>query len=270
MRRLVPYVLARCRTGPPTAALRTHSRSRLAPAPATRTCSTRTDPPLAPAPTLTPTPTPGSSSVSEFTVAPDSATRLTELQAWHELTGGELGLLDYPVKAVEMMLEAAHVFGGLSWVSVFMLAPVVVRFALLPLYFRTMRNGYVMQKLQPQVKEYQLKQQRLVQLGKESPATLMAGMQELYKAHGASVFTGPKNALVQAPFFVGMYLAIRDMSTLSPAWMARLQNAGVLWFPDLTVPDPTFILPVLSGISFWAVMVRLFRSTSHLPSPLTC
>lgn len=241
MRRLPCLVL-----GPRVPA--THARARLALAPALPRRLCTTSPPVAPAP-----PAP----VSEFsTHVPEAATRMSELQAWQELVGGELGLMDYPVKVVEIALEAMHVFGGLSWCAVFVIAPVLVRFAFLPLYFRTMRNGYVMQQLQPKVKEYQLKQQRLVQLGKESPASLMGGMQELYKAHGASVFTGPKNALVQAPFFVFLYLAIRDMSSLSPAWMARLQDAGMLWFPDLTVPDPTFILPVLSGLSFWAVMVR--------------
>jgi YidC/Oxa1 family membrane protein insertase len=47
----------------------------------------------------------------------------------------------------------------------------------------------------------------------------------------------------QAPFFISAFLAIRGMSKFP---VESFTTGGALWFTDLTLADPYYILPVLA------------------------
>jgi YidC/Oxa1 family membrane protein insertase len=53
------------------------------------------------------------------------------------------------------------------------------------------------------------------------------------------------------PLFISMFLATRDMSSLP---IPGMKTEGVLWFTDLSAPDPYMIMPVAAGFGFLAVM----------------
>lgn len=56
---------------------------------------------------------------------------------------------------------------------------------------------------------------------------------------------------VQLPLWITLSLALRNMSGAFPGRaplpevLAGLGNEGTLWFLDLTLPDPYYILPVV-------------------------
>ncbi len=50
--------------------------------------------------------------------------------------------------------------------------------------------------------------------------------------------------LVQLPLGFGMFRLLRSMATLP---VPSFEDGGVLWFLDLTVPDPFFVLPLASA-----------------------
>lgn len=50
--------------------------------------------------------------------------------------------------------------------------------------------------------------------------------------------------LIQAPFFISAFLGIRNMCNLP---VESMQSGGILWFTDLTIADPYYILPVLAS-----------------------
>jgi YidC/Oxa1 family membrane protein insertase len=54
--------------------------------------------------------------------------------------------------------------------------------------------------------------------------------------------------LVQAPVFISFFFAIRNMSVGVPSF----REGGALWFRDLSVADPTYVLPLLSSLTFLA------------------
>jgi YidC/Oxa1 family membrane protein insertase len=33
-----------------------------------------------------------------------------------------------------------------------------------------------------------------------------------------------------------------------------MKTGGILWFTDLTIPDPYFLLPILTAASLWAAL----------------
>lgn len=56
--------------------------------------------------------------------------------------------------------------------------------------------------------------------------------------------------LLQVPIFLSVFGGLRGMANLPvESW----KTGGALWFPDLTVPDPLFIIPALSAASIFAV-----------------
>jgi membrane protein insertase Oxa1/YidC/SpoIIIJ len=52
--------------------------------------------------------------------------------------------------------------------------------------------------------------------------------------------------LVQAPIFISFFFGIRKMAELP---VGSMKAGGALWFTDLTIPDPLYILPVTLGLS---------------------
>lgn len=53
--------------------------------------------------------------------------------------------------------------------------------------------------------------------------------------------------LIQVPIGFGTFRLLRGMSALP---VPGFKDGGVLWLTDLTVSDPFFILPVVTGLAF--------------------
>lgn len=75
---------------------------------------------------------------------------------------------------------------------------------------------------------------------------------ELYVRDNCHPFKASVLVWVQLPMWVCLSLALRNlslgMSEASVALQSELAVGGALWFPDLTLPDPTWIMPVSLGL----------------------
>ena len=57
----------------------------------------------------------------------------------------------------------------------------------------------------------------------------------------------------QAPVFISFFIALRKMAYLP---VPSLQTGGALWFPDLTMADPFYLLPIaVTGTMFFILEV---------------
>uniref|UniRef100_A0A1A7Y9B8 Cytochrome c oxidase assembly homolog 18 n=2 Tax=Iconisemion striatum TaxID=60296 RepID=A0A1A7Y9B8_9TELE len=72
---------------------------------------------------------------------------------------------------------------------------------------------------------------------------------QLYIRDNCHPFKASLLVWVQLPLWVSLSLALRNLSLNQSALQGELAAGGALWFPDLTVPDSTWILPVLLGLS---------------------
>lgn len=54
--------------------------------------------------------------------------------------------------------------------------------------------------------------------------------------------------LIQMPFVVTIFVGLRQMANLP---VPSFKDAGFLWFADLTIADPFYILPVATSALFW-------------------
>lgn len=57
--------------------------------------------------------------------------------------------------------------------------------------------------------------------------------------------------LLQAPVFISFFFALRGMANLP---IESFKTGGMLWFTDLTVPDPFYILPLITSVSLFCTL----------------
>jgi YidC/Oxa1 family membrane protein insertase len=115
-----------------------------------------------------------------------------------------------------------------------------------PLTVKSMRSMKAMQALQPQVNALRSKY-------KSDPQRLQRETMELYREHKVNPLGGCLPMIAQVPIFYALYLAL--------SVSVELQNAGFLcfgrlfgvdlWICDLASQDPTYILPVLMGVTMF-------------------
>jgi YidC/Oxa1 family membrane protein insertase len=145
------------------------------------------------------------------------------------------GLLGPLTGLISGALELFHSTGAPWWLSIVLLT-VSVRAALLPLTVRQVRSMRAMQELRPEMAEIRARYE--ADRHKQQEA-----MMELYRKRRVNPLGGFLPVLVQLPVFVTMYQVVRGHAESFPSFA----NGGLLWFTDLTGPDPYFVLPVLSA-----------------------
>ncbi len=132
-------------------------------------------------------------------------------------------------------LELFHSAGAPWWLSIVLLT-VSVRAALLPLTIRQVGNMRAMQELKPEMDQIRSRYEDDRQKQQEA-------MMELYRERRINPLAGFLPLLVQIPVFITMYQVVRSHEESFPSFA----NGGLLWFTDLTRPDPYLVLPVLSA-----------------------
>lgn len=156
-------------------------------------------------------------------------------------------IADQAINAVNLFNDVT----GFSYAGSIFCVTCGIRLIILPLAIRGQRASSRMAHLQPELamikKRYEL-------LGTPSQAEQKAfaeNMQGLFKRYEVTPFAALTTPLVQAPMFIGMFFGMKKFPNLFPEALA---DGGLFWFTDLTVPDPTYILPVMCGLSFIATV----------------
>lgn len=173
----------------------------------------------------------------------------------------ELGL-DYgfgPTSILKYGLEHLHFTAGLPWWAAIIGLGVVVRAALAYPALIAQQESVKSRELRenPLFRETQERFMRAMISGTAQQSELLElRMQTKLLQEQAGVKSWKMFApiLIQFPLIVG---AVRLMRTMAALPIPGLDTAGVLWFTDLTVPDPFFILPCVgAGVMLLSVKVR--------------
>jgi len=173
-----------------------------------------------------------------------------------------LGLISWtPAGLVRWSLELINVSTGLPWFWTIVAGAVAWRVILLPASIKTYRFSSRVALIQPQLNAL-IEKVQAAQKSKDVMAMQKINVerQNLFKSIGESPFGGLAGPLVQLPFTIGMFLGVRKMCLLP---VEQLHDSGVSWLPDLTMADPTGILPVVFATTmFWQVTVSLSQRES--------
>lgn len=112
------------------------------------------------------------------------------------------------------------------------LLTIVIKIVMYPLTVSQIKSMKEMAYIQPKMKELQEKY-------KGTPEKLNKEMAELYKTHKINPLSGCLPIIVQMPFLIAIFYAIRDYQYIG--------DPSFLWLTSLKETDPTYILPVLSA-----------------------
>lgn len=128
-----------------------------------------------------------------------------------------------------------------NWGVAIILMTICLRTLLFPLTFKSIKTTIAMRNLKPEV-------DKLNEKFKDDPQAKNLAMMELWKKHGVNPFGGCLPQLVQMPVWFAMY------TTLQTA--VEMYHVKFLWFKDLSVADPYYILPLLLGV-FMIIQQRI-------------
>ncbi|XP_011026896.1 PREDICTED: mitochondrial inner membrane protein OXA1-like [Populus euphratica] len=152
----------------------------------------------------------------------------------------------FPVAALQHVIDAVHSFTGFNWWASIIVTTLLIRGATVPLLINQLKATTKLTLMRPHLEE--IRQQMSDKA--MDPMALAEGqkqMKKLFKEYGVSPLTPLKGLFIQGPIFVSFFLAISNMTEKVPSF----KSGGAYWFLDLTTPDSLYILPILTGLTFW-------------------
>lgn len=140
--------------------------------------------------------------------------------------------------------------GAPWWLSIVLLT-VIVRSLLFPLTVRQVRSMRAVQDLKPEMDKIRGQYQNNRQKQQEE-------IMKLYQERKVNPLGGCLPILVQMPIFIGIFYTIRQFGgytvgdrVVQPEYQS-FHEGGILWFQNLSVADPTYLLPILSALTMLA------------------
>ena len=123
-----------------------------------------------------------------------------------------------------------------GWVLV--LFGIGVRVLLWPLNQKAMRSSVAMQAIQPEMKALQERY-------KTDPQKMQQELFKLYKQHGVHPLGGCLPMLLPMPVLFALFFVFANT--------IEFRGVPFLWLPDLSRADPLYIIPLVMGLSMYAL-----------------
>ncbi len=163
----------------------------------------------------------------------------------------QFGWMSFLAKPLYLILRFMVNHGIGSWGWAIILSTVVFNLALLPTRITMTKSSLKMMRIQPKVNAIKNRYKN-IKATDPRRAEMNNEMMALYKAEGVNMYG---NCL---PMLVPLILLWPYFRVLEYA--VELRQAHWLWLPDLSQPDPTYVLPIL-------IIVTMFLTQYITPSP---
>lgn len=163
----------------------------------------------------------------------------------------ELGLAGRtPVGLIQNLLEFMHVDLGLPWWGAIVVGTVLARMVVFPVIVKGQREAAKLNNVLPEMTKLTNKMNEAKQSGNKFEfAKAYSELNLFQKKHDVNPLRGFLIPMVQAPIFISFFIALRKMAYLP---VPSMQTGGMLWFPDLTIADPFYVLPLaVTGTMFF-------------------
>ncbi len=148
--------------------------------------------------------------------------------------------MDFLSNIVQQVLTVLYNFtatiGMPSYGLAIIIMTILIKLLMYPLTKKQIESTKNMMKIQPKMKEIQEKY-------KDDKQRLNMELANLYKNEHVNPLSGCLPLLVQMPIMIGIFYGIRDFHYANEA------HAAFLWMSSISVPDPIYILPVLSALT---------------------
>jgi len=139
---------------------------------------------------------------------------------------------------VVAILTWMHDQMGLAYGWVLIFFGILVRLLLWPLNQKAMASQLRMQAAAPLLKDAQERY-------KDSPEKLQKEMMRIYKEYNVNPFGGCLPMFLPLPVLFALFFVFANT--------IEFRGVPFLWLPDLSRPDPLYIIPVVMGLTMFAV-----------------
>ena len=153
--------------------------------------------------------------------------------------------MEWVVVPIMWLMHWFYGFTGNYGVAIILLT-VIAKVLFFPLSVKSMKSMKAMQALQPQVNAIRAKY-------KNEAQKVQTETMDLYRKHNVNPLGGCLPMVVQIPIFYALYVALAVSVELQSApflCFGRLFGMD-LWICDLAAQDPTYVLPLLMGVSMF-------------------
>ncbi len=138
-----------------------------------------------------------------------------------------------------------------NWGWAIVIVTLIVNMLMLPTRMMMMKSSVKMMRIQPKVEALKRKYAHL-KLNDPKRTEMNTEMMQLYQSEGVSLYGGCLPMLIQMPLLYAVYEVLENA--------IELRQAHWLWLPDLSMPDPYYILPIL-------IIITMFLVQYITPSP---
>ncbi|XP_052248336.1 mitochondrial inner membrane protein OXA1L-like isoform X3 [Dreissena polymorpha] len=195
----------------------------------------------------------------------DIIEHLPQLNSLGEPYLSSLGLGSwFPPGRMQAILEFFHVSVDIPWWASITAVAITVRCLLFPLLVKQRRVLTNMVNHKPTVERLQKRVEIAKVKGNNVEVAKYAQqLREFMVQNEINPLKSLYAPLVQFPLMLSMFLGLRSMAALP---VESFKSGGALWFTDLTVPDPYFVLPVVTFASLLLIVEVGSESTkaSHM------
>jgi YidC/Oxa1 family membrane protein insertase len=139
---------------------------------------------------------------------------------------------------VRWLLVWMHEHLYLAYGLVLVFFGIMVRVLLWPLNQKAMRANMQLQAVQPLMKDIQERY-------KSDPQKMQQEMFKLYKEYNVNPLGGCWPMLLPMPVLFALFFVFQNT--------IELRGASFLWLPDLSRPDPLYVIPVIMGLSMYGL-----------------
>jgi YidC/Oxa1 family membrane protein insertase len=153
-----------------------------------------------------------------------------------------------PTSMMQWLLEHIYIYSGMPWWASIAAVAIIVRAAIFKASLTAAEHTHRLQELRknPRFEEASRRMQEAILVSKNQEEMMNARMEVLKMQKAAGIQTWRTFVpLVNLPVAFGMLRLVRGMAALP---VPSLETGGMLWFTNLTVPDPLFILPVAGAV----------------------
>ncbi len=173
---------------------------------------------------------------SQLYVGPTDQHKLSKIAEGLDLTVdyGVFAFVSKPIFAVMSFINR-NIVSNWGWTIV--LLTLLIKLIFLYPSAMSMKSMAKMKKLQPKIKAISEK-------FKNDPQGKQKATMDFYRKEKINPLGGCLPILIQMPVFMGLYWVLQGSVELR-------QAPWILWYKDLSVMDPFFVLPVIYGISMF-------------------
>lgn len=163
---------------------------------------------------------------------------------------------------VQSLLEWVHLTTGLPWYATIGITVIAVRMMLLPVMVGGISNNARLARIQPQLMSNIASIKKAQQDGNTLQVhKLQLATRQLFEDNKCGPLRGLMLPLIQMPLFISFFFALRGMAA---AGLPDFATGGLAWFTNLSVPDPYYVLPVVSAAATLAVLQVRTHGRSYL------